>query len=513
MPVGIATRNFRIFNASKFVLSVTGIANNNLYIFIGKPSSWPNESSPPNAVDNIRETSFETWRNMIALKKVSPSDITLAIPRKNWTSGKVYAEYDHANSSYADSDFYSVVRSGETYNVYKCLFNNNGAPSTIQPSGTSTSKLLTNDGYIWKFMYSVSAAEALKFVNTFWIPVKKLRSDDGSVQWDVQQAATNNSIDIIDVVTSGNNYVVRANTFASVTNSTFMTLDSSASSLDSSYQNGSLFISGGLGAGQVANVLTYNGTTKTVTLSGGISILPNTSSSFHVGPRIIINGDGVNAKAYANVANRQVTKINMINVGTRYTKANVTILGANGAGATAIARISPPGGHGSNPIYEMFGHNALLNVRIQGTEGNNFPTNNDFRMIGLLADPLLANGSFANGLYYDQTTNLTISGINNGPFQKDEFISGLANNAVGRVVSFANTNGSGTAGILKVVDISRTFETEIITGNTSGATASISAINIGELRPFTGDILYKENNVVTNLTYDGITDVKLVIRY
>ena len=33
----------------------------------------------------------------------------------------------------------------------KCLFNNKGASSTVEPSGTSTSTLSTADGYKWKF--------------------------------------------------------------------------------------------------------------------------------------------------------------------------------------------------------------------------------------------------------------------------------------------------------------------------------------------------------------------------
>jgi hypothetical protein len=151
----------------------------------------------------------------------------------------------------------------------------------------------------------------------------------------------------------------------------------------------SLFIASGLGAGQIRTISDYNGVNKTVTLSTGFTISPNTSSEFHVGPTITVTGDGSGALAYANVESGQIKKINMINVGSNYSKASVGITGVSGSGATAVARVSPPGGHGSDPVSELNGYNVMLNVRISGNEGNNFPTNNDFRIIGTLKNPLL----------------------------------------------------------------------------------------------------------------------------
>jgi hypothetical protein len=59
----------------------------------------------------------------------------------------------------------------EDYNVYKCLDNNNGARSTVKPSGTQISPILTADGYIWKFMYNVPINLRNKFLSDTQIPV------------------------------------------------------------------------------------------------------------------------------------------------------------------------------------------------------------------------------------------------------------------------------------------------------------------------------------------------------
>ena len=53
----------------------------------------------------------------------------------------------------------------------------------------------------------------------------------------------------------------------------------------------------------------------------------------------------------------------------------------------------------------------MLNVRLEGTEGGNFPTNNDFRIIGLLRDPLTANDISATASAYDLCTKLTVSSV------------------------------------------------------------------------------------------------------
>ena len=509
MP-GIVTKRFRIHNAQQFQEAFSEAASTKMYLFIARVNEWPDGDVTSTPTDTVRESRFEPWRNMIAAKRIQSSDVSFCIPRYNWTSSTVYTEYDDTSTTLYDNQFYVMTTD---YNVYKCMFNNNGASSTVRPTGTSTSTITTADGYKWKYMFTVSAADTLKFVTSGYIPVKTLISDDGSTQWDVQQAAVNNAIEIIDVVFGGAGYAYRANTLSSVTNSSVVVLDTSASSVDDLYTGSALYISSGLGSGQSANITSYVGSTKTATVAPSFSITPNTLSTFHIGPKVVITGDGTGAEAYANVESGVVTHINMIDVGTGYSKANVRVIDSNGSNANAITRLSPPGGHGSNPIDELGGFNVMLNVRVEGTEGNNFPTNNDFRIIGLLKDPLTANDTTADASAYDQTTKLTVTGITGGPFYQDELITGAANNAIARIISFANTNAAGTSGVFKVTDVNGTFESEVITGNTTSATATVTTVQAGELRPYSGDIIYRENRSVTSRSVDQIEDIKIVVRY
>ena len=510
MP-GIVTKRFRIHNAEQFYEAFGEAADTKMYLYIARINTWDNGDVQPTPVDDIRESRFEPWRQMVAAKRITSSDASFCVARYDWTSGAVYSEYDDKDADLYTRSFYVVTTD---YNVYKCMFNDRGAASTVKPTGTSTSIFRTADGYKWKFMYSISAADTLKFVTTSYIPVKTLTSDDGTTQWDVQAAASNNAIEIIDVTANGSGYAYRANTLSGgVTNSSVVILDSGASAVDDAYTGSSIYISAGLGSGQLANVTAYTGSSKTLTLDPSFTVTPNSTSSYHIGPKIIISGDGVGAKAYANAGGGQISHINMINVGSGYSYANLTISGTGGTGGKAVARLSPPGGHGSDPVGELGGYNVMLNVRLSGTEGGNFPSNNDFRIIGILKDPLTANDIAADATAYDQTTKLTVSGISSGPFQEDEIVTGTANGAIGRVVSFANTNGAGTAGVLSVVDVRGTFEAENITGNTTSATATISTVTAAELKPYSGDIIYRENRSVTSRSADQVEDIKIVVRY
>ena len=196
MPA-IITNKFRIHNAEKFTTALTG-SSNVFYLAIGRPQAWGTstrgdsrtsyegtDSSPLTPVDSIQEE-FYSFDDLLAAKKVGTSDVSYVIPRRNWTSGTVYDMYRHDYGHYItgstssiqtassgatalyDSTFYVLT---EDFNVYKCLYNNDGGVSTVKPTGTSTSILTTGDDYKWKYMYSLTAAQRINFLSTDFMAV------------------------------------------------------------------------------------------------------------------------------------------------------------------------------------------------------------------------------------------------------------------------------------------------------------------------------------------------------
>ena len=181
----IITSKFRIHNAQSFQEGFSEAAATNIYLGIGRPQAWTDDNSPDTPKDTV-SGEYYRWDDMIALKRVQSSDVTLAIPRRNWTSGKYYDIYkDNYNGVTAgvnidsgagttpatlfNANFFVVT---DEYNVYKWIDNNNGGQSTTKPTGTGTTIISTADSYKWKYMYSVSPADVLKCVSTDFIPVK-----------------------------------------------------------------------------------------------------------------------------------------------------------------------------------------------------------------------------------------------------------------------------------------------------------------------------------------------------
>jgi hypothetical protein len=200
----IVTTKFRVHNAEQFAEAFSETSNTIMYLFIGKNTAFPNDNAPPTPVNSTANVEYTPWRDMYAAKRITTSDVTHAIPRYDWTSGTVYDKYDDQDTNLLESDDFYVIT--EDYNVYKVLGNAGATASTTKPSGVSTSPFTTADGYIWKYMYTVTTAKALKFLTNDYIPVQTLASDDGSDQWDVQAAAIDGGIHVVNVTSGGSGY-------------------------------------------------------------------------------------------------------------------------------------------------------------------------------------------------------------------------------------------------------------------------------------------------------------------
>ena len=199
----IVTNKFRLNNAEQFYESFSE-ASTSFYLFVGRPQPWTSttpfgggsDSAPPTPLDNV-DDEFMYFRDMLAAKRIAAADIQYAIPRHNWTSGTTYDYYrgDYgAQWSSTATDIVKTVNNGTNLwasttlfyvlssqnNVYKCMRNSPGAPtvgggsavaSTVEPTGTSNSELTTADGYVWKYMYTLTTTQITDFLTADFMPV------------------------------------------------------------------------------------------------------------------------------------------------------------------------------------------------------------------------------------------------------------------------------------------------------------------------------------------------------
>ena len=177
------------------------------YYFLGKPEAWATEDYAP--IEPEENSTLEDTRirtNALYFKKISPNEVTLVASRYNWMSGEIYAAWDHTLDN-TETNFY-VFTSGD-FNVYKCLDNNNGSPSTVKPSGKGFLPFRTSDGYLWKFMYNVPNFKRKSFSSTGYIPVQRALTDNfynkGSIEHvGVSSPGTGyNDIPLTTIVVSG----------------------------------------------------------------------------------------------------------------------------------------------------------------------------------------------------------------------------------------------------------------------------------------------------------------------
>lgn len=405
-----ATKDLSINNAQAFVKALNardGSTTKNsviLYAVLGNTIDWTNEPNP-NFVENTEQNlQYEQHRRFIGAKKIDVGSVSHVVPRHDWTSGVVYSMYRDTDSDLHERQYYALT---DQYNVYKCLYNNKGAESTVKPTGFSTLPFTTSDGYTWKYMYTISLGEADKFLTSVHMPVKNIVTPDTSPeqtrQQAVQNAAVNGSIEIVETVNFGSGYHQVANAVVEVGGKTTLKIsgagDGGASPIQGFYNGSSVYISSGTGVGQLRRIVQWSGSTKTLTVNTAFTTTPNTDSRVIISPTVTIIGDGSNAQAYTrvNAATGSIANVSVISVGSQYTRAKAIISsnGIHGSGATANAVISPVGGHGSNPVRELAADKILLNVQFNGSEGVSatgagyIPSNTEFRTLSILKDPVL----------------------------------------------------------------------------------------------------------------------------
>ena len=550
MPA-IVTNKFRIHNAKQFVeafdevsftagaaiTDASGLLNTNMYLFIGKVTAWADDTAPPTPTDSVSNTVYNHWRDMIAAKKIGSTDVSQVIPRYNWTAGSNYFAYNSANNALFDQQFYVMT---DDYNVYKCLANNNsGGTSTTKPSGTGASIITTADFYKWKFMYQVSASRALKFVTPSYIPTQRVRKSndsiaettDSSFQYDVEIAANtsgNGAVEIVHVTTAGSGYTFEVGTVqAGHTETTTTAKITGGSGVAGGIVDNDIYFTSDSGSGVTGKggtITGYVAGTGVVTWTPALasSNVPEDGAGYSIGPKVAITGDGHGANVRTtNTATGTIGDIVVVAGGNNYGNAVATISTTVGTGGVLTPIIGPRGGHGDDAIEELGGFFVMVNSRLEYGESGNFTTNNDFRKIGLLTQPLYSNGDIATASTIDQCVTATVQSWNSTAFQEDELVTGATSKATGKVVDFKNNNT--TLRLIDVVTgntvtagydgIAGSFQTNESISAPSGASSNTNGVVGGDLRKFSGDVIYIENRSPVTRADDQIEDVKLIIEF
>jgi hypothetical protein len=400
----IITDQFRILGAKNFVSAATS-ESNSYYVFLGLPnptdvaSDW--NTSPPAPKDSFDQED-DYWDTMVAMKKLSSGDIKRMTRKVSWSTGVTYDMYRHditrdnlsrpSNSTNIYSANYFVVNS--EFKVYICLQNGtdpenpNGKPSLDEPKFTDLEPRaagVSGDGYVWKYLYTISPSDIVKFDSVNYIPVPSdwESTSDASISAVRDNAAVSGQIKIATIVNRG--------VAVGPPNTTYTRVPIR-----------------GNGSGAEATIVVNNSSqVESITISNG-------GSDYTFGTVDLVAGG--------------------VPIGTTTPIFNVII--------------PPRGGHGADIYRELGAFYVLLYSRIENdTQNPDFITGNEIARIGIIENPQQFGST--NTLTLDKASavyalKLAGSATTTTTFTSDSLITqtvGVGSTAVGRVVSYDNNTG------------------------------------------------------------------------
>ena len=229
---------------------------------------------------------------------------------------------------------------------------------------------------------------------------------------------------------------------------------------------------------------------------------------------VTITGDGTDATGTAETSNGQITNIVMANTGSNYTYANVSITSALGSGATAIAPISPIGGHGFDNVDELGCFNVMLTCEFDGSEGGKIPVDIDYRQVGLIVNPVSLSSypNPASDSIYKTTTDFVVApGF--GAYVLDETIYQGASLATATFSASVLSFDTASNVIYLINKVGTPTLNAPVYSSISGTVRTLLSVSYPDFQTFSGYLSYVENRTAIQRSSDGKEQFRFVLGY
>ena len=460
------------------------------YMAIGRSEEWDSDSQPP--VPNSSVGEVIAFQESIQSMKLIPN-VSYVVPRYNWSAGSVYEAWDNNYGSntvvgpFGDIQFPYYVVTDEN-NVYVCVQQGRSTTgqantSNFKPTDVTGNPFTTgDDGYVWKFMFSIGTVEARNYLTSAYLPVELiLDSSEGGPAFDELSTSRQSQLAV---------------------------------------QNAAV-------PGEIIGIAVEDG-------GAGFTSSPDIEI---VG--VPLFGDSVvAAQAFARIYNGSIYEIVMkadstqsaYTFGANYYTASVRATTGGGSGAKLRAITTGELGMGANPIINLNSSAVMFNATLAGDEGGDFNVSNDFRQIGIVKNPLKDSAQYDNFVGTGRDSAVTESTVYAykylalDPAQNDL----VSDNITGdEIVSDAN----GAQAIVDYYDNQReylfchqtaetgfkAFDGSTITVSEGGGTSAIRINSFGpNLRPaevnnFSGEVIYIDNRSPITRDDEQTEDIKIVI--
>jgi len=480
-----------IFNSYQNINTAIGDSDR-FYMAIGRAEEWDSDAQPP--VPNSSMGEVIAFQESMQSMKLIPN-VTYVVPRYNWTAGQLYEAWDNDYGSntevgpFGEIQFPYYVLTDEN-NVYVCVQQGKSSTGTrnnslYKPTDiTGQPFTVGDDGYVWRFLYTIGVVEARNYLTSAYMPVELI-------------------------------------------------LDSSE---------------GGLPADELSTAKTINLEMRKAATPGqllGIAV-DSGGEGFLSAPTIEIIGvplfgeQIVSADAYAKVANGKIYEVVMkadpaspFNFGANYYTASISVNGGGGANAKLRAITTGYEGMGADPIVNLNSSALMFNAKLSGNEQGDFNVTNDFRQIGIVKNPIKDSAQYDNFLTSGNSIGDSAVTEETAFAYKRLLIDGANNNLVDDNITGDNIvyDGSGARAIVDYWDKDelylychqtretgyQAFDGTGIVVEGGGGNAQIRTNSFGpnlreaEVNNFSGEVIYIDNRSPIKRDDEQTEDIKIVI--
>lgn len=475
--------------------------------------------------------------------RLQTSDLRFMFDRNSWSESTIYDEYDDRLDLDA-LNYYVSVFDGDTdegdYRIFKCIKNNYRSRSIYSPASVSLSEyddgyFSTPDGYTWKFMFAVDAAEYTKYQTSDLLPYDTTLTKSGNdgiynikitenTRFAQEIFSTfeigTGRITSVDQVAGG--FITRIQTESTV----------QIRSDENAYKNMYLEVQG--------KVYEIIGSTKPVGVNNILQVKtllnPNPDSNAtncFIKPQIRVsnsNTGGSPCVASGIVdADGRLVDIHFNSHGSGYTFADAELIlppSIETQGSTAISLrpiLSPNGGHGSDPITELRMSRLSIVSRIYSDPERVTPDSNFYSKLGLVRNPVFVDTEQQTPVDFDNRRTFVCAGDVTAFVEVGNFVTQSANDEeISARVHEVEYDSELELTYVYVVDyIGNTF-TDFVTGeafvkNTLDSTTAISftinTIDEGDYVDMTGDLIHFVDFEPIERDPDSIEKVKFIFDF
>ena len=232
------------------------------------------------------------------------------------------------------------------------------------------------------------------------------------------------------------------------------------------------------------------------------------------------------------VANVSLTSLDVAaDGGSGYTTIDAITVTQSGSSNTATVRalIPPYPNHGHDAVKELGCVSVMLTAELAYAEphsNSSMTVVNEYRRVMLLRDPLLADGSVANGIFYQQTYDCSLTS-NTATFEPDDVVTVTKVTDVmeyvvtGTVVDVIKNSESPQESVVRITNVhdgGRTAAGYVAFANTdtitsSSVTAVLGTVREPELKFYSGNVLYIDQRVPVTRSDAQIEEVRLVFGF